>query len=461
MDSNEKLREIGSIDKLIRTPLMERLSMRYSRARVVNALRTITDSYRECIRGGKDVPLSDERVAEDVEALIAGENARSLKRVVNATGTVIHTNLGRAPLPDASVEALILAARGPVNLEFDLEKGRRGNRDSHLEKIICRLTGAEAATVVNNNAGALFLVLNTLSKRKDVIVSRGELIEIGGSFRIPEIINASGCKMVETGTTNRTRLEDYNEAISKRTGVLLKVHASNYRVVGFTESVDLKELSSLGKRRGVCVAEDLGSGAFVDLARYGLPREPVVRERIEMGADLVMFSGDKLLGGPQAGIIAGRSELIKKINKNPVKRVLRVDKLTIAALEALLRLYLDEERIHEKIPILRYLTRPLSEIESLAGAVSAKLNDLFGEDALIRVVDGFSEIGSGSLPGETIPTKLITIRHRKFSAGWLAKLFRNGNPPVIGRIQKDLFIMDTRCIEKTDDIAGYIEKKIS
>lgn len=452
MDISEKLRKLPSVDGIISSPHLATLIERHSRERVVNTLRNILESYRQSIMKGKDVTVSDEAIAEDVSAVILDEDAPSIRRVINATGTVIHTNLGRSVLPEVVVEAIKTAATSPVNLEYDLEKGKRGDRDSHLEKLICRLTGAEAATVVNNNAGAVLLVLNTLARRKEVVVSRGELVEIGGAFRIPEIIKASGCRMVEVGTTNRTRPGDFEEAVSDKTGAILKVHTSNYRITGFTESVPLKELVALGGKTSTPVVEDLGSGALIDLSLFGLPVEPVVRDRIEKGADIVTFSGDKLLGGPQAGIIAGRQEIIKKINKNPLKRALRIDKMTVAALEALFRIYLNRKALPERLPILRCLTRPLEELEGIAEDGAERLARHFGKGALIEVRDGFSEIGSGSMPGEEIPTKVVSVRHNTLSPDRLAEIFRKSDPPIIGRIHDDGFLLDVRCVDKGEEL---------
>ncbi len=456
MDIKERLREIPSVDRVLSFPCLSRIMERYSRSAVVDAARGVLGSYRERILGGSTVDLSEEAVARDISERLAMDGRPSMRKVINATGTVIHTNLGRSPLPDEAVEAVRTAATSAVNLEYDLLKGGRGDRDSHVEALICRLTGAEAATVVNNNAGAVLLVLNALARRKGVVVSRGELVEIGGSFRIPEIIRASGAGMVEVGTTNRTRLEDYEGAVTARTGALLKVHRSNYRITGFTESVSLKDLAVLGRKSSVPVVEDLGSGALVDLSRYGLPREPVVAERLEMGADVVTFSGDKLLGGPQAGIIAGKRALIDKMKRNPLKRALRVDKMTLAALEALLRIYLDEEALRDRLPLLRFLTRPMEELEAVADEAAQGLGRFFKDEAVVEVVDGFSEIGSGSLPGEVIATKAVSVVHRTLSPDRVAEIFRRSEPPIIGRISRERFLLDVRCVERGRDVVPCI-----
>lgn len=344
------------------------------------------------------------------------------------------------------MQALQLAATNPVNLEYDLVAGDRGDRDSHIESLLCQLTGAEAATVVNNNAAAVLLSLNSLAEGKEVIVSRGELIEIGGSFRLPEIMKKSGCILVEVGTTNRTHPQDYINAVTKNTALLLKVHTSNYRVVGFTTDVSLSELITIGRKQLIPTMVDLGSGALVDLSKYGLPKETMVQEIVKSGADIVTFSGDKLLGGPQAGVFVGKKKYIDKIKKNPLKRALRVDKLTLASLEATLKLYLNEETLAQTLPTLYWLTRPLAEIEKVAYESAEKLQKALGDKVTIKITDGNSEVGSGALPEEKIPTKLITLVPKDRNVQNLATLFRKSNPPIIGRIHAGKFILDMRCI---------------
>ncbi len=446
------LRDLPSVEIVTKSSDIRPLFEKHSRERIVDAIRRVIDSFREAILKSEEVDVSTEKILSHVEKLLKNEDTPSLKRVINATGTVIHTNLGRAELPGCAVDAIGRAASGTVNLEYDIEKGKRGSRDTHLEELICRLTGAEAATVVNNNAAAVLLVLSSLAKRKEVIVSRGELVEIGGSFRIPDVIRASGCKLVETGTTNKTRIEDYRSAITPKTGVLLKVHTSNYKIIGFTESAGLDSLAALGKESSLPVVEDLGSGAVIDLSEYGLPKEPVVSERIALGADIVTFSGDKLLGGPQAGIIAGKKELIIKINKNPLKRALRVDKLTIAALESVLKLYLDQDKLLSELPTLHYLSKSMEEMRIIAAEAAEKLKSCFGNEAEIDLRDDVAEPGSGALPGETISSVTIAMRHKRLSPNKLAKLFRENDPPIIGRVNNDLFLLDLRCIDKSDDL---------
>lgn len=452
--SKEQLMKIPSVDEVLRSEALRHCVNSYSKNLVTQAIRETLGKIRTDIMAGHKVDTSMANIEALVRQYLDNMLKPSVKRVVNASGVVLHTNLGRAILCTEAIEAVTVAAGNPVNLEFDMEKGERGNRDSHIEAIICHLTGAEAATIVNNNAGAVFLTLNTLAEGKRVVISRGELVEIGGSFRIPDVIKKSGCKIVEVGTTNRTHLSDYVSAIDLDTAVFLKAHTSNYRVVGFTSSVDLRELAKLGRQHNIPVVEDLGSGALIDLSQFALPYEPVVSESIGCGADVVTFSGDKLLGGPQAGIIAGKREYINKINKNPLKRALRVDKFTIAAMEATLKLYLNPDVLDKRLPTLRFLTRPISEIKTVAEEAARLIRERFGKEYVVEIEDGFSQTGSGSLPDQTIATKLVSIVHKEIPAEKIFKMFLQNSHPVLGRVHKEKFLLDMRMIEKAEDVVA-------
>ena len=449
------LRELPSVDRVLKHPRCEALLARYNRDYLIQKCRDALDQARIEIRQGKSSAggaVKDDAIAARVEAQIATESQPGLVRVVNATGTILHTNLGRALLSQAAIDAVLGVAGCPVNLEYDLTAGKRGRREETIEKLLIELTGAEAATVVNNNAAAVLLALNSLAEGREVIVSRGELIEIGGAFRIPEIMAKSNAILKEVGSTNRTHPEDYERAINENTALLLKVHTSNYKVVGFTAEVDLAQLVAIGKEHNVPVMEDLGSGALIDLSRYGLPKEPIVAERIDTGADVVTFSGDKILGGPQAGLLVGKKSLIGRMNKNHLQRALRCGKLTLAALEATLRRYRQSPNIVEEIPTLRAFTRAVEEIRATGEQLLPNLQAALGVEFQIQLEDSTAQIGSGALPTEELPTVVVSIVHPKFSANAIAQKFRAADPPIIGRINDDRFLLDLRCIFDANDL---------
>jgi L-seryl-tRNA(Ser) seleniumtransferase len=446
------LRELPSIDRLLNHARCVALLTRYNRDYVTQKCRAALDQLRVNIRQGEGQRINDDAILDQVEAQIAFESRPGHVRVVNATGTILHTNLGRALLSQAAIDAMVAVAGRPINLEYDLVAGKRGKREETLEQLLVDLTGAEAATVVNNNAAAVLLGLNSLAQGKGVIVSRGELIEIGGAFRIPEIMAKSGAILREVGATNRTHPADYENAINDNTALLLKVHTSNYKVVGFTAEVTLEQMVAIGRKHNLPVMEDLGSGALIDLSKYGLPKEPLVGERIAAGADVVTFSGDKILGGPQAGLIVGKKELIGRMNKNHLQRALRCGKLTLAALEATLRRYRQSPNIVEEIPTLRAFTRSVDEVRAMGRSVLTKLEAALGNDFQLSLQDSTSQIGSGALPTEELPTVVITIAHPKRSANAIAKQFRQADPPIIGRIEDDKFLLDLRTIFEADDL---------
>ncbi len=448
-------RVIPSIEQLRQREAMQALETRYGRGALLEALRAETGDLRERLAAGRIAAIT---VADAVGAIEEGTEARlraamrpSLIRTINATGVIVHTNLGRAPLSDAALSRVREVAGGYTNLEYDLAAGRRGRRDVHAEKLIARLTGAAAAVVVNNNAAATLLVLAALAQGREVIISRGELVEIGGGFRVPDVMAQSGALLREVGTTNRTRAADYAAAISDRTALILRVHPSNFKVVGFTERPSLEELTALGRRFNIPVAEDLGSGWLGWPDRSALPEalrdEPIVSESIDAGADVVCFSGDKLLGGPQAGIIAGREDAVERIRRHPLMRALRVDKLTYAALEATL----EEHAIGrgaDGVPVQRMLRLSIEEIGGRAEALASSL----GKNGwTARVIDGYSTVGGGSAPGAELPTRLIEIARDGASAETIEQYLRAQEPPVIARIQDDRVVIDLRTVDPDDD----------
>jgi L-seryl-tRNA(Ser) seleniumtransferase len=445
---------LPAVDRVLAWPTVSALTDAHGRTLVLAAAR---DELAACRASG--IASTDQNIAEGIEKRVLADVAPSLRSVFNLTGTVLHTNLGRAPLPPEAIEAMVQVASGASNLEYDLATGKRGDRDDHVEDWLRRLTGAQAATVVNNNAAAVLLVLNTLGLRKEVIVSRGELIEIGGAFRLPEIMTRAGCKLREVGTTNRTHTRDYAEAIGAKSALLLKAHTSNYRIEGFTSAPDERELAALAKTNALSFVVDLGSGTLIDLARFGLPHEPTPAETLANGADLVTFSGDKLLGGPQAGIIVGRADLVAMIKKNPMKRAMRCDKLTIAALGAVLKLYGNPEHVMQSIPAIRLLSRKPEEIETLAQRLKPAVAAWLGQHASVDITPVQSQIGSGSLPVDLLPsfalriTALGTKRSSGKSLDRIAAAFRALPVPVIGRISDGAFLLDLRCLE---DEAGFV-----
>jgi L-seryl-tRNA(Ser) seleniumtransferase len=455
------LSSIPSVDKLLRTPDAETLIDSFGRQPVTNAVRDDLATLRQALAKKDNVETGDvssANILARVAARLEADLSPSLKPVFNLTGTVLHTNLGRAPLPEEAIDAIAAVSRGASNLEYNLSTGKRGDRDVHVEETLAQLTGAEAITVVNNNAAAVLLMLNALALRKEVIVSRGELIEIGGAFRIPDIMSCAGAKLREVGTTNRTHPKDFEEAISPKTAMLMKIHTSNYEVQGFTAAVSAPDLAALAHKNDLPFVIDLGSGTMTDLRQFGLPHEPTAQEALASGADLVSFSGDKLLGGPQAGIIAGRADLIAKIKKNPMKRAMRCDKMTIAALETILRLYADPDRLAGRIPTLRLLARKQDDIQATAARVSTMLDTALGDRYEISLEHCQSQIGSGSLPAERLDSIALVIRPTAAKGVGtalkrLATAFRNLSMPVIGRIQDDAFWLDLRCLEAGNEDA--------
>ncbi len=452
---------IPSVDRLLHSVECEPLLESYGRARVTQAARSILAEIRAAIANQEESVPPDRDIISRMHTFMAARSF-SLQPLLNLTGTVLHTNLGRAALPETAITTMVRIARGSSNLEFDLASGKRGDRDVHIERLIVEMTGAEAATVVNNNAAAVLITLATLARNREVPVSRGELVEIGGSFRIPEIMLQSGCRLVEIGSTNRTHLRDYAAAINKDTALLMKVHTSNYEIKGFTNAVKDSEVSALAHEHGLPFVTDLGSGTLVDLTNYNLPHEPTAREAIEGGADVVTFSGDKLLGGPQAGIIIGRRDLIEQIRGNPLKRALRVDKITMAALFEVLNLYRDPDRLQETLPTLKFLTRSAAEIQQLAEQVLPAFQQALNNHASVTIIDALSQIGSGSLPLDLLASKAIRIvplqtEHADKALQEIALRFRQLPVPIVGRLHQGALLFDLRTLDSVTPLLEQLE----
>jgi L-seryl-tRNA(Ser) seleniumtransferase len=448
----EFLARLPSVDYLIQHPRSRTFIEHFGLQELTRSVRSTLKKVRETILNAqKETPCEDDQLFQMIESELIKRSQSNLKAVINLTGTVLHTNLGRATLPQEAIQALTIAASEACILEYDLGEGKRGDRDQLVEELVCELTGAEAATIVNNNAAAVFLILHALSAKKETIISRGELVEIGGSFRIPDIMQRAGVKLVEVGTTNRTHARDFEEAITSKTAMIMKVHTSNYAVQGFTSQVEEPLLAKIALERNICYAVDLGSGSLIDMTKYGLPYEPTPMEAMKNGAQVVSFSGDKLLGGPQCGVIVGKKELIQKIKKNPLKRMLRVSKLTLAALEAILRLYRNPDTLPHRLTVLSQLTRSQ---EDIANQVDRVLKNIVvesnNEDLQIRSKKVLSQIGSGSLPIERLPSVAIEIAgiskqaQRKIIT--IEKQLRNLNTPIIGRMKDQALLLDLRCL---------------
>lgn len=448
MNKNLLYRSIPKVDVILEEDAIKASIEKFGREIVVDAIRMEMDALRKFIGICESEEAAKDAIANVVASIVArAENVftPNMKKVINATGTILHTNLGRAPISQEHMKHIAEIATGYSNLEYNLQAGKRGERYSHFEELLCKITGAEAAMAVNNNAAAVMLVLSSIGKGGEVVVSRGELVEIGGKFRIPDVMVQSGATLVEIGTTNKTHFSDYEDAITENTAALLKVHTSNYRIVGFTESVGINELVPLAREHDIPVIEDLGSGVLIDLSKYGITYEPTVQDSIRAGADVVSFSGDKLLGGPQAGIIIGKKKYIDKMKKNPLTRALRIDKFTAATLEVVLQEYLSEERAVKKLPVLQMITKSYDEIVKEAEELQQFLEGL-ELDADLGIVDCESQIGGGSLPLERIPSKAVTIRPREISTAELEERMRFLPVPIIPRTINDMICLDVRTI---------------
>ena len=447
MPNKKKLSQLPSVDECIKSPYGDKWLQKYYRNIIVRSVREAIDSKRKELLDGADPDISIDAIAAEIEQNIIRHSAYKLKPLINASGVVIHTNLGRSILSDKALENIVSTAGSYSNLEYEIAKGKRGKRYAHIKDILVELTGAEDAVVVNNNAAAVLICLDTFAKGREVIVSRGELVEIGGSFRIPEVMKSSGAILREVGTTNKTHMNDYENAVCGNTGLLLKVHQSNYKISGFTQEVPVPDLVKVGKEFKIPVISDLGSGCMISLRPYGVHDEPTVQEVIKEGADLVTFSGDKLLGGPQSGIIVGRKKLIQKIQQNPMMRAMRIDKMTFAALEATFMQYLDEQKALKNIPTLRMLTESGDIIKKRAKKIFNALKKSISDKAALEVQPDQSRAGGGSLPEADFPTFVVSIRPHNMTVNALEKKLRLGDPPVIARIKEDVLLIDARTIQ--------------
>lgn len=454
--------QLPSVDKILKTPQGLQLITEFGHTAVVVICRELLTQARQFIQKNNQLPeyfSNSDRTFVEIHSHLQKQNQVQIKAVHNLTGTVLHTNLGRALWSEAAQQAALSAMQKNVSLEYDLDEGKRSHRDNYISELLCKLTGAEAACIVNNNAAAVLLILATFAQGKEVIISRGELIEIGGAFRIPDIMEQAGCNLVEVGTTNRTHLKDYRHAITENTAFLMKVHSSNYQICGFTSSVSEEELAELGREMNVPVVTDLGSGALVDLSQYGLPKEPTVQEKVAQGVDLVSFSGDKLLGGVQAGIIVGKKEWIEQLQAHPLKRVLRCDKVILSGLEATLRLYLNPEKLTEKLPTLRLLTQPLEQLKINATRLKERLESRLNSQFDIQIEDSQAQIGSGSQPMERIPSVAVTIAEKtnaKLSA--LSARFKQLSQPIIGRMENGKIWLDLRSLADIETLLNTLDE---
>jgi L-seryl-tRNA(Ser) seleniumtransferase len=458
--NNQRLRALPAVSVVLALAEAAALVERFGRPGLTEAIRAaVGDARRGLKEGAVAIPDATTVLLRAGERL-ERQDRSSLQPVFNLTGTVLHTNLGRALLSENAIASAVSAMRENVTLEYELQPGTRGERDQHVSALLCKLTGAQAAAVVNNNAAAVLLCINTLALGRQALVSRGELIEIGGAFRMPDIVARAGAEMVEVGTTNRTHLRDYRAALRRETALILKVHTSNYRIQGFTAEVGAHELAALAKKARVPLLHDLGSGSLVDLSRYGLRKEPTVADAVALGADLVTFSADKLLGGPQAGIIVGRRELIERLRRNPLSRALRIDKIRLAALESTLKLYQDPDRLAERLPTFRFLQRPLADIEALARSLVAPLQQSLGAAFVVQMAACQSEVGSGALPLEALASCALTVRattgRRRSAVKALAAALRTLPRPIIGRIEDGSLILDLRCLTDREGFLGAL-----